>query len=49
MTLKKFRDALIAGTVVLVKASMSLGRPGTAAEMSFLGPKAERIAERSSG
>ena len=47
--LKKSRDALMAGVVVLVKASMSLGRPGTAAEMSLVGPKAERISESSNG
>ena len=49
MILKKSRDALMAGRVVLVKASMSRGRPGTAAEMSLVGPKAERISERSNG
>ena len=37
------------GMVVLVKASMSLGRPGTAAEMSLLGPRAERISARRRG
>lgn len=49
MTLKKSRDALIAGIVVLVKASISLGRPGTAAEISLIGPRAERISASNNG
>ena len=49
MMLKKSREALMAGMVVGVKASMSLGKPGTAAEMSLWGPRAERISERSKG
>ena len=49
MMLKKSRDAEIAGRVVGVKASMSRGSPGTAAEMSFWGPRAERISESSKG
>ncbi len=49
MMLKKSREALIDGMVVLVNASMSRGRPGTAAEMVLEGPSAERISERRSG
>ena len=49
MMLKKFRGALIAGTVVFVNASISLGSPGTAADMIFRGPSADRISERSNG
>ena len=49
MILKKSRDASIDGMLGFVKANMSLGSPGTAAEMSFLEPKAERISESSSG
>ena len=49
MMLKKSRDAEIVGMVVGVKAIMSRGSPGTAAEMSFWGPRAERISERSTG
>ena len=47
--LKKSRDALMLGIVSLVKAIMSLVRPGTAADMSFLGPKAARISDNSFG
>jgi hypothetical protein len=49
MILKKSKDALIFGTVSSVKAIMSRMRPGTAADMSFSGPKAVRISERSLG
>ena len=49
MMLRKSRDAEIDGMVVRVKASMSRGRPGTAAEMRVWGPRAERISERSKG
>ena len=49
MTLKKSREALIWGMVACVNASISLGRPGTAAEMSLSGPRADRISERRRG
>ena len=47
--LKKSKLALIAGVLVFVNASMSRSSPGTAAEMSFSGPRAERIDESSNG
>ena len=37
------------GMVEAVKASISRGRPGTAAEMVLLGPTAARISARSLG
>ena len=49
MMLKNEREALMLDMVAGVKAIISRGRPGTAAEISFVGPKAERIEERSSG
>lgn len=49
MMLRKSKDALIRGTVSLVKASMSLRSPGTAADISFWGPRAERISDKSNG
>jgi hypothetical protein len=47
--LRKSTDIIIWGTVVGVKARRSLASPGTAAEMTFEGPRAERIEERSKG
>ncbi len=47
--LRKSREALMAGMVEAVNASISLGRPGTAADMMGLGPRAERISERRAG
>ena len=47
--LRKSKEALRVGSVVSVKASMSLGSPGTAAEMSLVGPRAERSSERRRG
>ena len=49
MILKKSKDALIKGTVSLVKASMSLRSPGTAADNSFWGRRAKRISASSNG
>jgi len=49
MMLKKSSEALMRGIVDAVKAIMSLIRPGTAAEMSFSGPSAARISDRSWG
>ena len=49
MILKKSSEALNLGIVSLVKAIMSLVRPGTAADMSFSGPKAARISDSSFG
>jgi hypothetical protein len=49
MMLKKSKEALILGMVSLVKASMSRRRPGTAAEMIFSAPRAERISASSLG
>jgi len=39
----------MAGMVSFVKASMSRRRPGTAADMIFDGPRAERISARRRG
>ena len=47
--LRKSTELEMEGRVVDVKASMSLGRPGTAAERSFEGPMVARIACRSFG
>ena len=49
MILRKSMEAFMLAIVEGVKASMSRGRPGTAAEMSFVAPRAERIQERSLG
>lgn len=49
MMLRKSREPLISGSVSRVNASMSRRRPGTAAERSLVGPRAERIAERRCG
>ena len=49
MMFQKSRLSEIWGTVVDVKAIMSRGRPGTAAEMSFEGPRDERSSERRRG
>ena len=49
MMLRKSTVEEIAGTVALVKASISLGKPGTAAESIFLGPIALRISARRRG
>lgn len=47
--LRKSTEAEISGIVEEVKASISRGRPGTAADMSLFGPKASRISERREG
>lgn len=47
--LKKSREELILGIVALVNASISRGKPGTAAEMILPGPRADLISVRSSG
>lgn len=47
--LKKSTEGLISGIVFLVKAIMSRGRPGTAAEINLSGPRADRISESSLG
>lgn len=49
MMLKKSTDSMILGIVEGVKAIISRGNPGTAAEMTLEGPIAERISARSSG
>lgn len=49
MILRKSREAFMLVMVEGVNAIMSWGRPGTAAEMSFVGPRAERMEERSFG
>jgi len=49
MMLRKSTELEIKGRVVGVKASISLGRPGTAAERSFEDPMVVRIACRSLG
>ena len=49
MTLKKSKDALIAGIIILVKASISLESSSTAAEISLFGSRIERISESSKG
>lgn len=49
MMLRKSTDSEMEGKVVDVKASMSRGRPGTAAEIILEGPMAFRIEERSLG
>ena len=47
--LRKSTGVSISGMVVGVKARRSLGMPGTAAEMTFEGPRAERRVERRRG
>lgn len=42
MMLKKSTDSRMLGSVSGVKASMSRGRPGTAAEIVLSDPRAER-------
>lgn len=49
MMLKKSKQALILGTVSLVKANMSRRSPGTAADIIFFGPRADLISERRIG
>lgn len=49
MILRKSTDLLIDGIVDLVNANMSRRSPGTAAEMTLDGPKADRISARRSG
>lgn len=49
MMLRKLTESMIFGIFSLVKANISLGRPGTAAEMVFSGPIADLIAFNSSG
>jgi hypothetical protein len=49
MILKKSSDALIAGIVSLVNAIMSRRRPGTAAEITLFGPRADRISASNLG
>lgn len=47
--LKKSKDLFIRGIVALVKASISRGRPGTAADMSLELPMAMRISASNFG
>ena len=47
--LKKSREELMAGMVVSVNASMSLGRPGIAPDIISEGPRAERMDDRRRG
>ena len=49
MMLRKSILPMICGIVVGVKARRSLGMPGTAAEITFEGPRAERMEERRRG
>lgn len=49
MIFRKSTEDMMEGILEGVKASMSLCSPGTAAEMSFDGPRAVRRAERRSG
>lgn len=49
MMLKKSTDSSMLGRLSGVKASMSRGRPGTAAEIIWSGPREERNSARING